>query len=216
MARRWSSRRSSTSWTSTRPNDAHAEIAIAAARAGKHVLCEKPLAPTLAESQKMLEAVRKAGVRHMIVFNYRRVPAIAYAKQIIEAGQLGEIRHFRGTYLQDWLADPKFPMNWRLRKERAGSGALGDLNAHVVDLARYLVGEIAEVVGMQETFIKERPREEKAAGWPIARQRHGKSHGGRLLGLSREIRARQRRRGGRVRHPGGHAARGGPQELQSF
>ena len=144
-------------------NDSHAEIAIAAARAGKHVLCEKPLAPTLAESQKMLDTVRKAGVKHMIVFNYRRVPAIAYARQIIETGQLGEIRHFRGTYLQDWLADPNFPMTWRLRKERAGSGVLGDLNAHVVDLARYLVGEIAEVVGLQETFIKERPRDEKAA-----------------------------------------------------
>jgi predicted dehydrogenase len=150
-------------------NDVHAEIAIAAARAGKHVLCEKPLAPTLAESQKMLEAVRKSGVKHMIVFNYRRVPAIAYAKQIIEAGQLGEIRHFRGTYLQDWLADPIFPMNWRMRKERAGSGALGDLNAHVVDIARYLVGDISEVVGMQETFIKERPRDEKAGGLTVAK-----------------------------------------------
>ena len=149
-------------------NDAHAEIAIAAARAGKHVLCEKPLAPTLAESQRMVEAVRKSGVRHSVVFNYRRVPAIAYAKQIIEAGQLGEIRHFRGTYLQDWLADPNFPMNWRMRKERSGSGALGDLNAHVVDLARYLVGDITEVVGVQETFIKERPSDEKAASLSAA------------------------------------------------
>ncbi len=150
------------------PNDVHAEIAVAAARAGKHVLCEKPLAPTLAEAQKMLEAVRKARVKHMVVFNYRRVPAVAYARQIIEAGQLGEIRHFRGTYLQDWIADPQFPMNWRLRKDRAGSGAHGDLNAHVVDLARFLVGDIAQVVGLQETYIKERPCEDKAVGLSAA------------------------------------------------
>ena len=145
-------------------NTAHAEIAIAAARAGKHVLCEKPLAPTLAECEKMLEAVRKARIRHMVGFNYRRVPAIGVAKQLIESGQLGEIRHFRGTYLQDWLADPKFPMNWRLRKDVAGSGAHGDLNAHLVDTARYLVGEISETVGLQETFIKERTREEHSSG----------------------------------------------------
>lgn len=148
----------------TTTNDSHAEIAIAAARAGKHVLCEKPLAPTLAESEKMLEAVRKAHVKHMVGFNYRRVPAVVVARQIIESGQLGEIRHFRGTYLQDWLADPKFPMNWRLRKEVAGSGAHGDLNAHLVDLARYLVGDISETVGLLETFIKERTREERSTG----------------------------------------------------
>jgi predicted dehydrogenase len=145
-------------------NDAHAEIAIAAAQNGKHVLCEKPLAPTLAESEKMLAAVRKAHIRHMIGFNYRRVPAIAVAKQIIASGQLGQIRHFRGTYLQDWLADPKFPMNWRLRKDVAGSGAHGDLNAHLVDLARFLVGDIGETVGLLETFIKERTREGSSTG----------------------------------------------------
>jgi predicted dehydrogenase len=149
-------------------NDVHAEIAIAAARAGKHVLCEKPLAPTLAEARKMLAAVRKTHVTNMLVFNYRRVPAIAFARQIIASGQLGKIRHFRGTYLQDWIADPNFPMNWRLRKDRAGSGAHGDLNAHMVDLARYLVGDISEVVGLQETFIKRRPREGQAIGLSAA------------------------------------------------
>jgi predicted dehydrogenase len=149
-------------------NDVHAEIAIAAARAGKHVLCEKPLAPTLAEARKMLAAVRKTHVANMLVFNYRRVPAIAFARQIIASGQLGKIRHFRGTYLQDWIADPNFPMNWRLRKDRAGSGAHGDLNAHMVDLARYLVGDISEVVGLQETFIKRRPREGQAIGLSAA------------------------------------------------
>lgn len=145
-------------------NSAHAEIAIAAARAGKHILCEKPLAPTLAEAQKMLEAVRKARVRNFVGFNYRRVPAIAFARQLIESGQLGQIRHFRATYLQDWLADPKFPMNWRLRKEVAGSGSHGDLNAHLIDLARYLVGDITETVGLLETYIKERAREEQSSG----------------------------------------------------
>jgi predicted dehydrogenase len=145
-------------------NDSHAEIAIAAAQNGKHVLCEKPLAPTLAACQKMLDAARKAHIKHMVGFNYRRVPAVALARQIISAGQLGEIRHFRATYLQDWLADPKFPMNWRLRKDVAGSGAHGDLNAHCIDLARFLVGDITETVGLLETYITERVREERSTG----------------------------------------------------
>jgi predicted dehydrogenase len=144
-------------------NDSHAEIAIAAARAGKHVLCEKPLALNLVESEKMLAAVRKSHVKHMVLFNYRRVPAVAFARQMIDSGQLGEIRHFRATYLQDSIADPKTPMNWHLRKETSGSGAHGDLNAHLIDLARFLVGDIAETVGLQETFIKERPRDAQAA-----------------------------------------------------
>jgi predicted dehydrogenase len=144
-------------------NDSHVEIAIAAARAGKHVLCEKPLALTAADSEKMLAAARKSRVKHMVMFNYRRVPAVAFARQMIESGQLGAVRHFRATYLQDWLCDPKFPMSWRTRKESAGSGAHGDLNSHLVDMARYLVGEITETVGLQETFIKERPRDAQAA-----------------------------------------------------
>ncbi len=149
-------------------NVSHTEIASAAARAGKAVLCEKPLALSVADAEKMLAAVRKTKVVNTVVFNYRRVPAIAYAKQMIESGQLGEIRHFRGTYLQDWISDPKFPMNWRLRKEVSGSGAHGDLNAHLIDTARFLVGDIAEVVGLQHTFMTERPREATAIGLTAA------------------------------------------------
>jgi predicted dehydrogenase len=139
------------------PGDSHAPIAIAAAREGKAVLCEKPLANSLREAETMLAAVEKAGVTHMICHNYRRVPAVMLAAQIISSGQLGDIRHFRGTYLQDWITDPKFPLVWRLDRKRAGSGALGDLGAHVVDLARYLVGEIAEVAGDLRTFVTRRP-----------------------------------------------------------
>ena len=139
------------------PGDSHAEIAIAAAQAGKHVFCEKPLANTVAEAERMVEAVQKAGVRNMVAFNYRRVPAIAYARQLINEGRIGRIYHFRARYLQDWIMDPNFPLVWRLDKNAAGSGPMGDLGAHVIDLARYLVGEFDEVTGMAETFIKERP-----------------------------------------------------------
>jgi predicted dehydrogenase len=139
------------------PGDSHAEIVIAAARAGKAVLCEKPLANTLKDAKAMLAAVKKAGVVHMVCHNYRRVPAIRLARDLIEQGRLGEIRHFRATYLQDWIVDPSFPLVWRLRKERAGSGALGDLASHAVDLARFLVGEISEVTAALQTFIRERP-----------------------------------------------------------
>jgi predicted dehydrogenase len=139
------------------PGDMHAPIAIAAARAGKVVLCEKPLANTVAEADRMLAAVQKAGVLHMICHNYRRAPAVMFAKQLIDDGKLGDIRHYRGTYLQDWPADPKFPMVWRLDKDKAGSGALGDLAAHTIDLARFLVGEITEVAGDLKTFVTERP-----------------------------------------------------------
>jgi len=139
------------------PGDLHAPIAIAAARAGKVVFCEKPLANTVHDAERMLAAVSKAGVIHMICHNYRRVPAVMLAKQIIADGQLGEIRHFRGTYLQDWITDPKLPLLWRFDRKQAGSGALGDIAAHVVDLARFLVGEIADVAGDMKTFIKTRP-----------------------------------------------------------
>jgi predicted dehydrogenase len=139
------------------PGDLHAPIAIAAARAGKVVFCEKPLANTVREAQRMLAAVEKAGVLHMICHNYRRAPAVMLAKRLIEDGRLGEIRHYRGTYLQDWIADPSFPLVWRLDKEKAGSGALGDIAAHSIDLARFLVGEITEVSGNLHTFVKERP-----------------------------------------------------------
>jgi predicted dehydrogenase len=139
------------------PSDSHAEIAIAAAKAGKAVLCEKPLANSVAEAKAILRAVERAKVVHMLCHNYRRIPAVILARQIIAEGRLGRIRHFRGTYLQDWLVDPAFPLTWRLKKEIAGSGALGDLGAHTVDLARYLVGEIAEVSATLETFVKRRP-----------------------------------------------------------
>ncbi len=144
------------------PGDSHAEIAIAAAKAGKAVLCEKPLANTVAEAKAMLAAATKAGVVHMLCHNYRRAPAVMLARQIIKDGRLGRIYHYRGTYLQDWLVDPKFPLGWRLRKEIAGSGALGDLAAHSIDLARFLVGEITEVTAALETFVKERPLEGQA------------------------------------------------------
>ena len=139
------------------PGDSHAEIAIAAAEAGKHVFCEKPLANNLAEARAMADAVRNAGVKSMVAYNYRRVPAVALAKKLIEEGRIGDIYHWRAVYLQDWIMDPDFPLVWRLQKEKAGSGPHGDLNAHIIDLARYLVGDISEVSGMQETFIKERP-----------------------------------------------------------
>lgn len=139
------------------PGDTHAPIAIAAAQAGKHILCEKPLANTLAEAKAMWQAVKKAKVHNMVAFNYRRVPAVAFARQLIDEGRLGKIYHFRGTYLQSWLLDPKLPRFWRMDKKAAGSGALGDLGAHVVDLARHLVGEIKELCADAETFIKERP-----------------------------------------------------------
>jgi predicted dehydrogenase len=139
------------------PGDSHAEIAIAAAQAGKVVFCEKPLANTVREAQQMLAAVRKAGVVHMICHNYRRAPAVMLARQLIENGKLGRLYHYRGTYLQDWVADPGVPLYWRLQKDKAGSGALGDIASHSLDLARFLVGEITEVSAALETFVKERP-----------------------------------------------------------
>jgi predicted dehydrogenase len=139
------------------PNDVHATPTIAAALAGKHVLCEKPLARTAQEAASMLEAVTKAGVKHMVAFNYRYVPAIRQAYDLIKSGQLGEIYHFRAVYLQEWIMDPTFPMVWRLDKSHSGSGVLGDLGAHVIDLARFLVGEPRRVSAMMKTFITDRP-----------------------------------------------------------
>jgi predicted dehydrogenase len=139
------------------PGDSHAEIAIAAAQAGKALLCEKPLANTLPEAEAMANAVRAAGVASLVFHNYRRVPALALAQRLIAEGRLGEIHHYRGAYLQDWIVDPAFPRVWRLVRAQAGSGALGDIGSHQVDLARFLVGEIAEVSGLLHTFIAERP-----------------------------------------------------------
>ncbi|MCD6538256.1 Gfo/Idh/MocA family oxidoreductase [Candidatus Bathyarchaeota archaeon] len=139
------------------PNNMHAEPCIAAAEAGKNVLCEKPLAATLEDARAAYEAVEKARVKNMVAFNYRFVPAIRLAKKLIDEGFIGKILQYRAVYLQEWIMDPNFPLVWRLRKSVAGSGALGDLGAHIIDLARFLVGDIKAVCGMMETFIKERP-----------------------------------------------------------
>ncbi|WP_152397049.1 Gfo/Idh/MocA family protein [Paenibacillus guangzhouensis] len=139
------------------PSDSHKEIAIAAAKAGKHLFCEKPLALTLADSREMLAVAEEAGVKHMVGFNYRFAPAVQLAKKLLDEGRLGQIYHFRAWFLQDWIVDPSFPLVWRLQKEIAGSGSHGDLGAHLIDLAHYLIGDMQEVIGMSETFVKERP-----------------------------------------------------------
>lgn len=151
------------------PGNSHAEIAIAALDAGKHVLCEKPLANTVEEAEAMAEAAARARARGqvaMVGFNYRRVPAAAYARRLVASGRIGALRHVRVSYLQDWLVDPEAPLTWRLKKETAGSGALGDLGAHIVDLAQFIAGEpVAGVSAMTETFVRERPvLEGSAAG----------------------------------------------------
>lgn len=146
------------------PSNAHKEIAIAAAKAGKHIFCEKPLALTLADSREMLKAVEAAGVKHMCGFNYRFAPAVQLAKKLVQEGRLGKIHHFRAWFLQDWIVDPDFPLVWRLQKEIAGSGSHGDLGAHLIDMAHYLVGDMKEVMGMSETFVKERPIAETMTG----------------------------------------------------
>ncbi len=143
------------------PNNLHAEPCIAAAEAGKHIICEKPLARNAAEAKKMLDAVTSAGVKHMCAFNYRFVPAIRQAKLLLDEGALGEIYHFRARYLQEWIADPEFAMVWRLVKEVCGSGVLGDLGAHIIDLGRFLIGEPKSVSGLLKTFIEERPLTDK-------------------------------------------------------
>jgi predicted dehydrogenase len=140
------------------PNNVHAEPCIAAAQAGKHVLCEKPLARTAQEARGMFDAVEQAGVKHMVAFNYRFVPALRQARELIESGALGRIYHFRATYQQEWVM-PHYdlPRIWRLDKAVAGSGALGDLGSHIVDLARFLVGEVVSVGALTRTFVDERP-----------------------------------------------------------
>jgi predicted dehydrogenase len=143
------------------PGASHAEIAVAALDAGKHVLCEKPLANTVEEAEAMTIAAERAranGVRSMVAFNYRRVPATALARELIVAGRLGEIRHLRASYLQDWAVDPELPLLWRFDAEQAGTGALGDMASHIVDLAQFLVGDRVDwISAITETFIRERP-----------------------------------------------------------
>ncbi|MFF0307819.1 Gfo/Idh/MocA family protein [Streptosporangium sp. NPDC004379] len=150
------------------PGDSHAEIAIAALEAGKHVICEKPLANTVAEAEAMVEAATRAaarGVHAMVAFNYRRVPAVALARQWVAEGRLGELRHVRAQYLQDWIVDPDFPLVWRLQRDKAGSGALGDIGAHIIDTAQFVTGRrLTGVSALTETFVKRRPLAEGSAG----------------------------------------------------
>jgi predicted dehydrogenase len=148
----------------TAPSDYHKAIVMAAIENGKHVFCEKPLALNLKDAREMLTAAQRRGVKHQIGFNYRFAPAVQLAKKLIDEGKLGEIFHFRGLYLQDWIIDPMFPMVWRLNKDICGSGSLGDLGAHVIDLAHYLVGSIRTVTGMNKTFVKKRPVAEGMQG----------------------------------------------------
>src|SRR6202142_2424429 len=145
------------------PTNCHAEMAIAAAQNGKHVLCEKPLALNVKQAGAMLAAAQKAKVIHMVCHNYRRIPAIVLARKMISEGSLGRIFHYRARYAQDWLVDPEFPVNWRLQKETSGSGAHADISSHIIDLGRYLVGEFTEVGGLLHTFVPERPLAESPA-----------------------------------------------------
>lgn len=146
------------------PNDMHADPCIYAAQKGKHILCEKPMARTAEEAKRMLDAVKKAGVKAMVAHNYRFVPALQVARELIQSGKLGKIYHFRAVYLQEWIMDPNFPQVWRLDKSVAGSGSLGDLGSHIIDLARFLVGEPASVMASMKTFIQDRPRPEGGMG----------------------------------------------------
>ena len=179
-AQKWGWRESATDWRSlldrddidvidiVTPGDSHAEIAIAALEAGKHVLCEKPLANTVAEAEAMADAAARAaakGVYAMVGFTYRRVPAATLFRDLIAAGKVGDITQVRAAYLQDWLADPTVPRSWRLQKELAGSGALGDIGAHAIDLAQYVTGlKLASVSGTMETIVKQRPLEGERTG----------------------------------------------------
>ncbi|MFI2647495.1 MULTISPECIES: Gfo/Idh/MocA family protein [Micromonospora] len=163
------------------PGDSHCEIALAALAAGKHVLCEKPLANTVEEAREMTAAAaraRAAGVRAMCGFNYRRVPAVALMRRLVADGRLGEIRHVRAVYLQDWIVDPQFPLVWRLQKDRAGSGALGDIGAHIIDLTQYVTGQlITGVSAVTETFVKERPLPAGSSGLAAQADGNGRATG---------------------------------------
>jgi predicted dehydrogenase len=170
-------------------NATHMPIAVAAARAGKHVFCEKPLAMNADEARHMLDAAREAGVRHMVAFNYRRVPAIMLAKQLIDEGKIGTIRHFNAVYYQDWLVDPNFPMVWRHDVKAGGSGAHGDMNAHTVDLARYLVGERKnylrlEIFGSEGAIIFNLERLNELEFYSLADE--GKAQGFRTIVVTEE------------------------------
>lgn len=154
----------------TTPNALHAEMAIAAAQAGKHIYCEKPLATTSADAARIVAAVEKSGVISIVGFNYLKNPAQAFAKQLIEAGELGEITLFRGTFDQDFLANPDIPFSWRLDRAQAGTGALGDLGSHTIAFAQFLVGDVAEVCGLRATQIRERAIPAGGSGYAATAQ----------------------------------------------
>ena len=182
------------------PGDTHAEIAIAALRAGKHVLCEKPLANTVAEAEEMAAAAREAaaqGVFAMCGYTYRRTPALAYARRLIEEGRLGTIRQVRGQYLQDWLHDENAPMTWRLDKSKSGSGALGDIGAHLIDTTQWLTGQsIVGVSALLETFVKTQAggrRAVRSRRGRLGRRAAGRRHGGRRRAVQRAVRRRSDR-----------------------
>lgn len=150
------------------PGHSHAEVAIAALETGKHVLCEKPLANTVEEAERMAavaRAARERGVRAMLGFTYRRVPALTHARDLIASGRIGTVQQVRASYRQDWLVDPQAPLSWRLRKDQAGSGALGDIGAHAVDLVQFVTGQRVErVTGVLDTIVRERPVETERSG----------------------------------------------------
>ncbi len=146
------------------PNDLHLEPCLAAIAAGKHVLCEKPLGRTAAEAKQLVDAARGTRTKHMLAHNYRFVPALRLAYEMIHTGELGEIRHLRAVYLQDWLSAPDAPWSWRMSRASAGAGALGDIGTHIIDLARFLIGEVTSVAGSLRTFTRERPRREGGTG----------------------------------------------------
>src|SRR6266404_2691408 len=172
MAQRWGWERAVTDWRAVvddpevdivdicSPNNTHRDIALAALAAGKIVACEKPLAMSGAEAKEMAAAARASGKTNTVWFNYRRVPAIAFARQLIDEGRIGRVYHFRALYLQDWTLDPTVPLVWRMDKDVAGSGVTGDLLSHIVDLSNYLAGEIASVAGASRIFVNERERPE--------------------------------------------------------
>jgi predicted dehydrogenase len=176
FAARWGWERTETDWKKavwsddvdvvdvSTPTYLHHPMVLEAAKAGKHIFCEKPVALSHAQAKEMYEAAEKAGVKHYLNHNYRRVPAVRLAKRLIDEGKVGRIFHWRGAYLQSWIVDPSFPLTWHLQKETAGYGPHGDLGSHSVDLARYLVGEVRSITGMTRQFIPERPLPGAAAG----------------------------------------------------
>ena len=172
------------------PGDSHAEIAIAALEAGKHVLCEKPLANTVEEAEAMADAAARAaerGVRSMVGFTYRRVPAVTFLRDLIAEGVVGTVQQVRAAYRQDWLVDPEMPLAWRLQKEHAGSGALGDIGAHIIDMTQFVTGQTVDAVsGTIDTIVKERPLLGSGSGLS------GNSRGGLRRGHRRRRRALHR------------------------